>query len=139
VRRDLGSAQGVRVPARLADEAVEQHPGAGPAAALGDAEAREVGDPLDPVRVAGRHDDALLAAPEVHEDRPAVPEDAGGERRVVGAVAMAEVQRRRVRAPLPQRREAAEAPRRPDALGAGGDAVQQRIVAARQPQRAVAM
>jgi hypothetical protein len=79
-------------------------------------------------------EDALLAAPEVHEHRPAAREDARGERRVVGAVAVAQVQRGRVRAVLPERREPAEAAGRADAVRRARDAVQERVVAAGEAQ-----
>ena len=87
----------------------------------------------DAARIVRGEHDALLAVPEMDEDRVAPGEHARRERGVVAAVAVAQVQRRRVGAALPQRGQAAEAPARADALGVAGDPVQQRVVAARQP------
>ncbi len=88
----------------------------------------------DPAGVPGGEDDALLAAPEVHEDRIAPGEHACDERVVVAAVAMPQVQRGGVGAALPQRGQSAQAAARADALCVSRDAVEQRVVAARQSQ-----
>jgi hypothetical protein len=88
----------------------------------------------DPAGVAGGEDDALLAAPEVHEDRIVPGEHARDERVVVAAVAMPQVQRGGVGAALPQRGQSTQAAARADALRVSCDAVEQRVVAARQSQ-----
>ena len=120
--------------AGVAQEPLGEHPGAGAGRAQRDGAGGEVVDAGDTARVACREHDALLAAPEVDQDRVAPVEHARRERSVVAAVAVAQVQRRRVGAALPQRGQATEAPAGADALGVAGDAVQQRVVAARQPQ-----
>ena len=99
--------------------------------------------PVDAAGVAGRDEQALLAPPQVDEHRFAAGEDAAGERRVVLAVAVAQVQGRAVGAPGPQRRQAAVAPGGADGHDrvrhVGEERAQRRVVAPGEPvQRALA-
>jgi hypothetical protein len=131
---DLRPAHGAAGNAGVTQEPLGEHPGAGAGRALRDGAGGEVVDASDTAWVVCREHDALLAAPEVDQDRLAPCEDARCERGVVATVAVAQVQRRRIGAALPQRGQATEAPAGADALGVTGDAVQERVVAARQPQ-----
>ena len=123
----------------VAQHALEQHPRPGARGPKRDRTLQQVADGRDGVGVAARQDDALLAAPEMDEDGSAAGEDVRREAVVVAAVAVSQMERGGVGALLPEGGQAAEAARRPDAVGAAGDAVEQRIVAARQPERPPAM
>ena len=76
MRRDLRAAHALGRDPRLAQQALGEHPRARPRGAQRDRAGREVVHARDPARVAGGEDDALLAAPEVHEDRIAPGEHA---------------------------------------------------------------
>ena len=93
----------------------------------------------EPERIAGGDDQALLALPEVDDHGVAAGEQRAGERRVVGAVAVAEMQGGAVGVVAPQRREAAEAPAGADhddlLARLGEQQRERRVVAAGQAER----